>query len=112
MINAGTAIGTESAELFVAIIKRKRILGQLALRDRKSRRGKPYRYAKCTTALGLAICAVTTIGYNRVRQNRIADVSALTPTKVMKGLIKRRRNKLAPICSSLKVDLEVRSAVP
>ena len=112
MIIAGTAIGTESAELFVAIIKRKRILGQLALRDRESRRGKPYRYAKCTTALGLAICAVTTVGYNRIRRNRIADVSALTPTMVMRVLIKRRKNRSAPICSSLKVDLEVRSAVP
>ena len=35
VIDAGTAIGTERAELFVAIIKRKRILGQLALRYHK-----------------------------------------------------------------------------
>ena len=87
-------------------------MGQLALNDLKLRRGKPNRYAKCTTALGLTICAMTTIGDNRIRRNRIADVAALTPTKIMRGLIKRRGNRLAPICSSLKVDLEVRSAVP
>ena len=112
MIDTGTAIGTKSAELFVAIIKRKPVLGQLALHDLKSRRGKPHRYAECATALGLTISAVTTIGYNRIRRNSIADVSALTSTKVMRGLIKRRRNKLAPICSFLRVDLEVRSAAP
>lgn len=97
---------------FVATIKRKRVLGQLALLDLKLRRGKPNRYAKCTTAFSLTIYAMTTLGYNRIRRNSLADVSVLTSTKVMIGLIKRRRNKLAPICSFLRVDLEVRLAAP
>ena len=112
MIDARTAIETKSAELFIATIKSKRILSQLALHDRKVRRGKPSRYAKRTAALGLTIGAMTTMGYNRIRQNSIADVAALTSTKVIRGLLKRRRNKLALICSFLRVDLEVRSAVP